>query len=279
MTRILTAFALGVWALLMLWMWGTGRVGDYLHPHFHAGVGIAGFALLLLVPLWLWASAKEHGDCCSCGHEHHDHAHRGANAWSVVVFAVLVVPVAMAAFVSPGQFGEAAVRNRGLVSDISLLPTAPQLGGSWESAPPVADGDNIPDVTDFTGEEGVEYFTRAADGAIQLQIIDLLYAAQEPALRETFENERVEVVGQYVPSKDGNSPDFDLVRMYVVCCAADARPLGVRGLSAGKQDVASMRWVRATGIARFVGEGEKVEPRLEVEKLQPTDPPADKLLY
>lgn len=262
----------------MLWLWGTGRVADYLHPQFHAGVAIAGFFLLVLVPLWLWASAEGSADCC-CGHDHHAHEHRDVSAWSVLVFAVLVVPVAMAAFVSPGQFGEAAVRNRGLISDVSLLPSAPSLGGSWEAAPPVGDAENLPDVTDFGGEEGVEYFTRAADGAIQLQVIDLLYAAQEPALRETFENEKVALVGQYVPVQGTTSGDFDLVRMFVVCCGADARPLGVRVLSAKQSSIPSMGWVRATGIARFVGEGESVEPRLELEKVEPVDPPADKLLY
>lgn len=279
MKRILTAFALGVWAVLMLWIWGTGRVADYLHPQFHAGVAVAGFVLLLLVPIWLWASAESSHDCCSCVHDHHEHGHRGTGAWSVLIFAVIVVPVAMAAFVSPGQFGEAAVRNRGLVGDVSLLPSATSLGGSWETAPAVADGENLPDVSDFGGEEGVEYFTRAADGAIQLQIIDLLYAAQEPALRETFENERVALVGQYVPSKDAGSRDFDLVRMFVVCCAADARPLGVRVLSSAKPELPGMAWVRATGVARFVGEGESVEPRLELEKIVPVEPPADKLLH
>lgn len=279
MKRTLTTLALGVWALLMLWFWVSGRVADYLHPQFHTGVAIAGFGLLALLPLWLWATARNSRVCCSCSHEDHDHGHRAAKAWSVLVFAVLVVPVAMAAFVSPGQFGEAALRNRGLVGDVSLLPSAPPLGGSWETAPTVADSDNIPDVADLGGDEGVEYFTRAADGAIQLEIIDLLYAAQEPALRETFENERVAVVGQYAPATDKNSSDFDLVRMFVVCCAADARPLGVRVLSTEKPDVPGMAWVRATGVARFVGEGEAVEPRLELEKVEPVDPPADKLVH
>ncbi|MBU3664457.1 MAG: TIGR03943 family protein [Chthoniobacterales bacterium] len=279
MKRVLATVALAVWSATLMWLWLAGRLADYLHPQFHTPVAVAAFVLMALVPLWWWASGESNGHACGCHHDHEEPAQRGEGFWSLAMFALLIVPVAASAFVSPGQFGEAAVRNRGIVSDVSLLPTAPALGDSLESAPEIGAGEELPDVADFGGEEGVEYFTRGDDGAIQLEIIDLLFAAEEPALRETFENEKVAVVGQYAPRPGKDAGAFDLVRMFVVCCAADARPLGVKVSGITQDGLESMGWVRVTGVARFAGQEGAVETSLELEKIEPVEAPDNKLLH
>lgn len=280
--RFLTLATLVVWAGLMLWFWLSGRVAAYLHPQFHAYVAAAGIVLALLAPLWWWASREDHeADCCGCGHDHGDVPRGGLPAGAGFAFVVLILPVTVAAFISPSQFGEAAVMNRGIVTDITQLPSAlPSFPNSWQDAPLFDESEMPDDVADWPEEEeGVEYFTRTADGAIQLETIDLLFAAEEPALREEFADQRIAIVGQYVPPHAGRRDGFDLVRMFVVCCAADARPLGIQVVASEPVGVPRMGWVRLTGVARFESKNGRIEPHLELEKVEEVDAPRETFLY
>ena len=277
MKRWPTFATLLVWSGLLLWFWGSGRVVSYLHPQFHAYVALAGISLAILALLWWWASGTT-DDGCDCCADHAGDEPRKNSAGVIFSFAVLLVPVTGGALISPSQFGEAAVMNRGIVTDISQLPSASPSFGSWADAPLIGD-EGIPDVTDFAGEEGVEYFTRGPDGAIQLETIDLLFAAEEPVLREQFADQRVSIIGQYIPPRGDKTGGFDLVRMFVVCCAADARPLGINIESPGLVEVPRMGWVRITGMARFDLKNGRHEPRLEAEKIEQVEAPRETFLY
>ncbi len=272
-----TLATLSVWSGLLLWFWGSGRVVSYLHPQFHAYVFFAGISLAILAPLWLWASGVT-DDGCVCCTDHAGDEPRTNSAGLIFSFAVLLVPVTGAALISPSQFGEAAVMNRGIVTDVSQLPSASPSFGSWADAPLIGD-EGIPDVTDFAGEEGVEYFTRGPDGAIQLETIDLLFAAEEAVLREQFADQRVSIVGQYIPPRGDKTGGFDLVRMFVVCCAADARPLGINIESSEVVEVPRMGWVRITGVARFDLKNGRYEPRLEADEIEQVEVPRETFLY
>lgn len=281
MKRILTLITLLLWGGTLLYFWMSGRVASYLHPQFHSYVLAAGIGLLVLAALWWWASRESDAGChdCGCHHGHDEEPRSRLSAGAVFAFIVLLLPLSAAAFISPSQFGEAMVMNRGIVTDISQLPSAEVSGGSWDDAP--AWDENIDDVDatwDDNQEEGVEYFTRGPDGSIQLETLDLLFAAQEPGLREEFENQRVSIIGQYVPPRGGAEGGFDLVRMFVVCCAADARPLGIK-VTGEPVAVPRMGWVRITGIARFEDNGGVLEPSLELEKIEEVDAPRESFLY
>jgi len=282
--RLLTLLTLLLWGVLLTMFWASGRVDSYLHPQFHPLVALSGFLLIVLAGLWWWASGKGEASChdCGCHHEHEKGAgpRSALSAGTVLAFVLLLVPVSAATIVSPSQFGEAAVMNRGMVTDISQLPAFAPPNAGLEDAPLLGDGEEIPDVADWPGdkEEGVEYFTRTTDGAIQVETLDLLFAASEPALREEFENQRVTLVGQYVPPRSGDG-NFDLVRMIMVCCAADARPLGVKVIAPAPDGVDSMGWVRVTGIARFEDRGGFFEPRVEGSAVEQVEAPRETILY
>jgi uncharacterized repeat protein (TIGR03943 family) len=281
-SRILTLVTLLAWSGFLLWFRFSGRVEAYLHPQFHAYVAVAGGGLLVLAGLWWWATRGGEEDC-GCGGEHHGHDHAGRGRVSVralVGFAVLLGPVAVAAVVSPSEFGEAAVMNRGIITDVSRLPSAQPLElPGWQSAPLVGDGE-LPDIDTMPPEEeGTEFFTRGPDGAILLETIDLLFAAQEPALREEFEGERVSVIGQYAPPRGAWEGGFHLVRMFVVCCAADARPMGVEVNSPEASEVPRMGWVRVTGKALFEEKGGGFEARIEAEAVEPVEAPRERFVY
>ena len=281
MKRILTLITLLLWGGTLLYFWISGRVVAYLHPQFHSYVLAAGFGLLILAALWWWASRESDAGCheCGCHHDAENEPRSRLSAGAAFAFVVLLLPVSAAAFISPSQFGEAMVMNRGIVTDISQLPSAEMPGGNWDEAP--AWDENIDDVDatwDQDQEEGVEYFTRGPDGSIQVETLDLLFAAQEPNLREEFENQRVSIIGQYVPPRGGAEGGFDLVRMFMVCCAADARPLGIK-VTGEPVAVPRMGWVRITGIARFEDNGGVLEPSLELEKIEEVEAPRESMLY
>jgi uncharacterized repeat protein (TIGR03943 family) len=281
MKRILTLATLLLWGGTLFYFWWSGRIASYLHPQFHPYVLVAGAGLLVLAVLWWWASRESDAGCHDCGghHDHGDGPRSRLSAGAALAFLVLLLPLSAAAFISPSQFGEAMVMNRGIVTDISQLPSAGMPGGNWDDAPAWDEKIDAVDATwDQSQDEGVEYFTRGPDGSIQVETLDLLFAAQEPGLRGEFENQRVSIVGQYVPPRGGSEGGFDLVRMFVVCCAADARPLGIK-VTGQPVSVPRMGWVRITGIARFEDNGGVLEPSLELEKIEEVEPPRESFLY
>ena len=281
MKRILTLVTVLLWGGTLLYFWISGRVVSYLHPQFHPYVLAAGLGLLLLAALWWWASRETDAGCgaCGCHHDGENEPRSRLSAGAAFAFVVLLLPVSAAAFISPSQFGEAMVMNRGMVTDISQLPSAGMPGGNWDDAPAWDEEVDEADATwDQTQEEGVEYFTRGPDGSIQVETLDLLFAAQEPNLREEFENQRVSIIGQYVPPRGGAGGGFDLVRMFMVCCAADARPLGIK-VTGEPLAVPRMGWVRITGLARFEDNEGVLEPSLELEKIEEVEAPREAMLY
>lgn len=281
MKRILTLVTLLLWGGTLFYFWWSGRIASYLHPQFHPYVLVAGTGLLVLAGLWWWASRESDAGCHDCGghHDHGDGPRSRLSAGAALAFLVLLLPLSAAAFISPSQFGEAMVMNRGIVTDISQLPSAGMPGGNWDDAPAWDEKiDAVDAAWDQNQDEGVEYFTRGPDGSIQVETLDLLFAAQEPGLRGEFENQRVSIVGQYVPPRGGSEGGFDLVRMFVVCCAADARPLGIK-VTGQPVSVPRMGWVRITGIARFEDNGGVLEPSLELEKIEEVEPPRESFLY
>jgi len=281
MKRVLTLITLLLWGGTLVYFWLSARIASYLHPQFHAYVLSAGLGLLILSALWWWASRETDASChdCGCHEEHGDEPRSRISAGAAFAFVVLLLPVSAAAFISPGQFGEAVVMNREIVTDISQLPSAEMPGGNWDDAPEWDDRVDGVDASWPEGqEEGVEYFTRTPDGAIQVETLDLLFAAEEPGLREEFENQRVSIIGQYVPPRGGAEGGFDLVRMFMVCCAADARPLGIK-VTGEPVAVPRMGWVRITGTVRFLDNGGVLEPSLELEKIEEVEAPRESMLY
>lgn len=280
MKRILTLVTLLLWGTTFLYFYLSGRIASYLHPHFHVYVLLAGAGLLLLGALSWWATRETDAGCGDCtGHHEGEESARRLSATAVFAFGVLLLPITAAAFISPSQFGEAMVLNRGIITNVWQLPSAELPGRSWQDAPTWDESVDSADVSwPEDQEEGVEYFTRTPDGAIQVETLDLLFAAQEPALREEFENQRVSIIGQYIPPRGGPAGGFDLVRMFVVCCAADARPLGIKVVGA-LVEVPRMGWVRITGVARFENRGGVIEPSLELEKIEEVEAPRESFLY
>jgi uncharacterized repeat protein (TIGR03943 family) len=261
--RYVPAGVLVVWGTVLAYFYFSGRVGNYLHPSFHLWTGLSGIALVIMAGGMLFLPGAERSE-----------EDRKIPLGRVIGALILIVPLLVASTVSPSQFGAALVQNRGLVDSLGDLPGfKPYV----DPALPTADG------TVEAGQpaDPASYLPRNDAGQIKAQTVDLLYAAEEPTMRQDFEGKEVELIGQFMPAKTNNPQGdrFNLVRMFVMCCAADARPVAVTVKTSKPENVPEMSWVKVTGKATFPLEGGRRIPVVVADSVSPSDPPEESFIY
>ena len=106
-------------------------------------------------------------------------------------------------------------------------------------------------------------------------------AAQDNALRKDFEGKPVELIGQLMPDATNNASGKRLkaVRMFMTCCAADARPVAVLAESETKPGLPEMSWIKITGTATFPVENGRRIAVLKADKVEKCNPPEETMLY
>jgi uncharacterized repeat protein (TIGR03943 family) len=282
-----------------------GRIDQYLHPQFRPWVLVGGIAFCVAGTIYLMA--KKSMDCCldgECVHTNRQNPWRAATA-----FGVIVLPLAAGTYLSKDGYDKQAVLNRGFVQDVSTLPTRSTVGSpngqqiippgalgadqderaSAEPPLPQATSSPVPPQTlakasetpqaGANVDEGSEqYLPRAADGNVALEVTDLLFSENEESLRKEFAGKTIEVIGQYLPGSKSN--EFKIVRMLIVCCAADARPIAVPVQAQKAVSIADMSWVKVIGTAEFRESGNgKAKVTFKATEIEPTDPPQEAMLY
>lgn len=279
--RLITSGVLIVWGTVLCFIYFSGRLNAYLHPHFQRFTIACGFALVLMAVLVL--IAPESGDGAGgCG------ASPGRPLVRSVLLALVVIgPMLVALSFSKDGFGASTVLNRGYVETVSQLPGAPApnatTSGPTDPSLPADNspgGDTAASTTDASGGDQPAV-QKNSKGEIVAQVIDLLYAEQIPEMRKTFENNQVEVLGQLMPDKNNNphGDRYDVVRMFITCCAADAQPVALTFHPTGDPKLSEMTWVKIHGKATFpVIDG---QPHVLVENatVEKADPPEDTFLY
>jgi len=267
-SRFTASGILLVWGIILVYFQLSGRIASYLHPDFHVPTFIAGIVLLVLsVTLLFTLRSVDPSDGEDCGARH-------PFGGGILALAVLIIPVLMAVRISQGQFSENAVMNRGLVTDSADLPTFsspidPALPG--ESETPVDGSMMDPSL----------YLKKNADGQIVVETVDLLYAAAEEGMRADFENKSVEVKGQFLSARIGNPGGnrFQLMRLFVMCCAADARPVAITVQAKPGTQFPEMTWVKVIGTATFPVEGGCHLTLIEADSVSETEPPDESFTY
>jgi uncharacterized repeat protein (TIGR03943 family) len=265
MNAILSRFAasgiLMVWGIVLTYFYLSGRIASYLHPAFHIYTVVSGgvlLALSLALLLTMPGESSEHG----------------LSRVGIFPLLLLTAPLLAATKISPSNFGATAVLNRGMVHNIADLPG---FSPPMDAGLPNADGS----VAEGTMMDPSLYLKKNADGYIMAEAVDLLYAAGEPTMREDFENKEVEVNGQFLPALTGNpnGDRFNLTRLFVMCCAADARPVAISVQSTPATDLPKMTWVKVRGKATFPVEGGRHMPVVVADSVTETDAPEESFLY
>ena len=279
-SRWLPCATLAAWSSVLLYFYFSGRIASFLIPTFRPYVLIAGVVLGAMAAMFLFQSAN--AQCCSadeCGHPLSRLA-----AGKVLTFLILLLPISVSAFFSPDAFGKAAIENRGIITDASALGVAPTreavsqpvespLPSNSESTPPAPAAQPEPSPGD--------YLQRTPEGHIVAEVLDLLYAAQDTTLRGDFEGKTVELVGQLMPDKTtgAGGKRFKAVRMFMTCCAADARPVATLVEVETLPEFPEMTWIKITGTATFPTENGRRTAVLKATKVEKSGPPEESMLY
>jgi uncharacterized repeat protein (TIGR03943 family) len=292
----LTLVGIGI---VLLDFFFTGRIDQYLHPQFRPLTLVAG--IIFCVIGLVYSAAKPSARCCVDGECVHENASNPLR--SVIAVLVLFAPLVAGVPLSKDSYDQRAVLNRGFVQDITKLPAransvgtgaqasqAIPLGASGadkdaglsgplpqDTPPGSAINDSANPAVPDSGDGSAQYLPKAPDGNVALEVTDLLYAEQEESLRKIFDNKTIEVIGQYLPGPDAKQ--FKLVRMFIVCCAADARPVALPVEATGQVNSSEMGWIRVTGKAAFTQSGDRTHVVMKAAKVESVDPPAEAMLY
>ena len=204
---------------------------------------------------------------------------------------------------SPGE-SQPAVPQELASTDLAAVPSPGQPAEKTKRAedevplPSNDNAENSEQIGDATVTYENDFLKPNKAGNIKVEITDLLYAAQEPSSRKDFEGKRVELIGQLVRPKERGAgtkvidPNtFRVMRLVMVCCAADALPAALKIQSVQKpDDVHEMSWLKVTGVVHFrprpksVGDdgidyGDYPEPVIVAEKIVNTPAPREKYIY
>jgi uncharacterized repeat protein (TIGR03943 family) len=284
--RWFPCLTLAAWSAILLTFHFTGRVNDFLVPMFRHYEFTAGIVLGLMSLAFLFFKAD--ASCCSsaeCGHSFSRMA-----TGKILTFLVLLLPITAAAFFTPQSFSRSTMENRGVITDAATLGSAPRIVTTPVSMP-LPTKDNSPAPAPDTAASTpaapaadpapVDYLQRTPEGYIVAEVLDLLYAAQDNTLRKDFEDKTVVLTGQFMPDKTSGDATkrFKAVRMFMTCCAADARPVATLVEADKAPDLPEMTWVKITAKAQFPVENGRRISVLKAEKVEKTAPPEETMLY
>ncbi len=126
--RFLSAGVLMVWGVVLCFLYFSGRITAYLHPHFHVFAVTGGIVLVLLAMLVLVAPNDAALAGCATPKS-------GALWKSLLAALMLVVPLLVALSASQDAYSSTTVLNRNYVQDISQLPGAQPSANVQAAAP------------------------------------------------------------------------------------------------------------------------------------------------
>ncbi|MEO6785227.1 MAG: DUF1980 domain-containing protein [Chthoniobacteraceae bacterium] len=294
--RWLPAATLATWSAVLLYFHFSMRMNAMLAPEFRVYALIA--AVVLGVMALSFVLFKGDATCCSsgeCGH--------GLSRFisgKLLTFFILLVPIVVAARFNPREgFSKSFVENRGTVTSLEQLGSSVprSTDGKSDARKPVdlslpsKDGSQPPAASTPAQSAGsqppaqdskvADYLVRTPDGEIVAEVLDLLYAAQDNLLRKDFEGKRVQLIGQFMPDSSNNSAGnrFKAVRMFMTCCAADARPVATLVETDKLPDFPEMTWVKISGTPTFPLEKGRRISVLKAAKVEKTEPPAEAMIY
>ncbi len=283
LSRWLPCVTLTTWSALVLYFcFGSRhRIDAYLHPTLRPLTLAAAIVMLLLAACFVVFPINV--DACA-QNELTAKSFRRKPAGRILTFLVLLVPICASAFVSKDARSAGSVAVLLNSSPLTLVPPVrPKNMSPYVEAPlPSKDPQGAQTVSQpAPPENDSDEIPRSPDGNMIVQVVDVLYAAQDSTLRPDFKGQTIEMIGQLMPdtTDNPNGNRFKLVRMFIVCCAADARPVAVLVESPTKPTGAEMSWIKVVGTVDFPVEGGRTIAVVKATKVEPTNPPEETMLY
>jgi uncharacterized repeat protein (TIGR03943 family) len=261
----------------------SGRIDQYLNPLFRPLVLAGGLVTVFIGLTRLMASAPEH-------HRHHcsagdcDHQHANGILRSLVCFGLVCIPVLAGGTFSKDAFDQQILATRAPI-EADAEPAGPYMSnagshgnglyGVASRAGFIRSQDH--QLSSTNGNGPASRLPVPADGNIPVEVTDLLRAETIQPLRDAIAGKNVAVVGQFVPGSKENS--FKLTRMFIWCCAADARPIHVKVEVPVPVNVPNLQWVKVIGIPEYSTGGDHARLVVKAQSVVPVKPPKDAMLY
>ena len=233
---------LGV-ASFLTWASLTGRVSRCVAPRY-AWFAPCGAVLISAMGLALLLQ--------EAGRSLHEHDHTGGCCPSsrrkrLLSLAILALPFVTALIVDPVRLSSEGMRKRQVPKGVPdgrsargrALANAIDwvFGGAASAGGGASAGANVSDAE-------VEQLLR---NATVRDVVDLVHSGRGKLLEGRF----VSLIGMAEPSAAGAPGRFDLMRVVVVCCVADATAVSLDVAPLPGTAVEPGQWVRADGIIRF----------------------------
>ena len=111
-------------------------------------------------------------------------------------------------------------------------------------------------------------------GSAEPSLVDLIVASHIPDARADLDGLEVVMTGQWLAE---TADSFRFVRLFMFCCAADARPIGLT-VKGAPPKLDSGAWIELRGRLRLEPDA-KTLPVIELISVDPTDAPEDAFVY
>ncbi len=159
--------------------------------------------------------------------------------------------------------------------------------GSDKTGTPEGAEDNSTEAGDewgeFTLEDLKKMVPQSSDGDFLLDVPQIFYTAGDRELMDVMEGISVETTAQLMEeaqSEEGAPKKLKAFRLFIECCAADARPLSVPvEFPDGMPDYKEMGWYKMIGELHYSTANDEIVPTLKIKTLESTTEPVEGLLY
>jgi uncharacterized repeat protein (TIGR03943 family) len=258
--RILFSLAVLLWAVCLLYFYGSGRIVKYLAPDFRPIALAGGLGLAVLGSFNLLTARRE----ASCGHDHEDeHDHEGGDMNPVASFLLMVAPVGLSMMWTTDAFSQSTLARKGLYEEGPSPSESPFFSSML---PPL------------TMEEIEKGHRRTSDGFLEFDLMELFFATGDPELQNLIGGLKIETEGRIVPEKV-NNPDgtrMRLYRMFMTCCVADSRAIPIAlEFGAEPPPLPENGWVKVAGTMTFPEEEGRLRAVLQVERATAAEAPSE----
>lgn len=253
--RIIHSLAVLGWSAVLLYFHGSGRINQYLATDFRP-LALAGGLGLAVLGLFHLLTAGQEADC---GHDHSDEPHdpESGDMHPLVVFALMIVPVALSVAWTKDRYSIAALSRKGLYDPPTSI------------ASPFAAS---------TKEEITRNRRTTPDGFLEFNLLELYFATGDRELQAVVNDLKVATEGRWMTEKNRN-PDGTrkrLYRLFMTCCVADSRAIPIILEFAGQPpEFPENSWVNVSGTMRFLLEAGALQPVLMVENVIAAKPPRE----
>ena len=186
---------------------------------------------------------------------------------------------------TPPVKSDPGVENNGAADGktVAGADVPPQKEDKTASADkPAAKKTTEPGWDEFTLADLKKMVPQSSEGNFLLDVPQIFYTAGDDELMKVMEGISVETTAQVMPETSNNPKKTRLraFRLFIECCAADARPLSIP-IEFGKAPpkYKEMGWYKIFGKLHFSRENDEVVPLLNIEKIVETVEPEDGAMF